>query len=86
MISMELKVGVITHFYNKIGVAVVELSEPLQVGDTIHIIGHTTDLTQKVEFIQMEHKNIERAEKGQGIGLKVNGEVKEKDLVYKVTD
>lgn len=83
---MELKVGIITHFYKKIGVAVVELSEPLQIGDTIHISGHATDLTQKVESMQIEHQNIERAEKNQIIGLKVQGEVKEKDLVYKVTD
>ncbi|MEW6213966.1 MAG: translation elongation factor-like protein [Nitrospirota bacterium] len=83
---MELKVGTITHFYKRIGVAVVELSEPLQVGDTIHISGHATDLTQKVESMQIEHQNVERAEKGQSIGLKVKGEVKEKDLVYKVTD
>ena len=82
---MEVEVGRITHFYNKIGVAVVELSGPLQVGDTIHISGHTTDLTQKVESMQMEHQNIQRAENGQGIGLKLNGEVKEKDIVYKVT-
>jgi methylated-DNA-[protein]-cysteine S-methyltransferase len=84
--SMELEVGRIAHFYKKIGVAVVELSGPLQVGDTIHISGHTTDLTQKVESMQMEHQNIQRAEKGQGVGLKVNGQVKEKDIVYKVTD
>jgi putative protease len=83
---MESQVGRITHFYKKIGVAVVDLSAPLQIGDTIHISGHTTDLTQKVESMQMEHQNIERAEKGQGIGLKVNGEVKENDIVYKVTD
>jgi translation elongation factor EF-1alpha len=83
---MESQVGRITHFYKKIGVAVIELSAPLQIGDTIHIIGHATDLTQKVESIQMEHQNIERAEKGQGVGLKVNGEVRERDIVYKVTD
>ena len=83
---MELKIGTITHFYTKIGVAVVELSEPLQVGDTIHISGHTTDLTQKVESMQVEHQNVERAEKGQSIGLKIKEEVREKDLVYKVTD
>lgn len=83
---MEVEVGRITHFYTKIGVAVVELSGPLQVGDTIHIRGHTTDLTQNVESMQMEHQNIQRAEKGQGIGLKINGQVKEKDIVYKVTD
>ena len=83
---MELKVGTITHVYTKIGVAVVDLSEPLQIGDTIHISGHTTNLTQKVESMQVEHQKIERAEKGQTIGLKVTGEVREKDLVYKVTD
>jgi translation elongation factor EF-1alpha len=83
---MELKIGTITHFYTKIGVAVVELSEPLQVGDTIHISGHTTDLTQKVESMQVEHQNVERAEKGQSIGLKVKEEVREKASVYKVTD
>jgi putative protease len=83
---MESRVGRITHFYKKIGVAVVELSAPLQTGDTIHISGHITNLTQKVESMQMEHQNIERAEKGQGVGLKVNGEVRENDIVYKVTD
>jgi translation elongation factor EF-1alpha len=83
---MELKVGTVTHVYTKIGVAVVDLSEPLQIGDTIHISGHTTNLTQKVESMQVEHQKIERAEKGQTIGMKVTGEVREKDLVYKVTD
>src|SRR4030043_1701346 len=83
---MEVEVGRITHFYKKIGVAVLELSGPLQVGDTIHISGTTTDLTLKVEYMQMEHQNIQRAEKGQDIGLKLNGEVKEKDIVYKVAD
>lgn len=81
---MELKAGVITHFYKKIGVAVLDLSEPLQVGDTIRILGRTTDITQKVESMQIEHQNVERAEKGQRIGLKVQGDVREKDLVYKV--
>jgi translation elongation factor EF-1alpha len=83
---MDLQVGKITHFYKKIGVAVVELSAPLQVGDTLHISGQTTDFTQKVESIQIEHQNVEKAEKGQSIGLKVKGEVREKDIVYKITD
>lgn len=81
---MELKVGVITHLYKKIGVAVLDLSEPLQVGDTIRILGRTTDITQKVESMQIEHQNVERAERGQCIGLKVQGDVREKDIVYKV--
>jgi putative protease len=83
---MEQKVGTIEHIYKKIGVAIVDLSDSLQLGDTIHIKGNTTDLTQKVESMQIEHKNVERAEKGQCIGLKVTGVVKEKDIVYKVTD
>lgn len=83
---MELKAGIITHVYKKISVAVVELSEPLQVGDTIHISGRTTDLTQKVESMQIEHQNVEKAERGQSIGLRVKGEVRERDLVYKVSE
>jgi translation elongation factor EF-1alpha len=83
---MESQVGSITHFYKKIGVAIVELTDSLLVGDTIHISGHTTDLSQKVDSMQMEHQNIEKAEKGQTIGLKVTDEVRVKDLVFKVTD
>lgn len=84
--SMELKVGIVTHFYKKIGVAIVELSEPLEVGDTIHIVGRTTDFTQKVESMQIQHQNVERAEKGQCIGLKVKEEVRVKDHIYKVVE
>ena len=83
---MESQIGRVTHFYNKIGVAIVELSDSLLVGDTIHISGHTTNLTQKIDSIQIEHQNIEKAEKGQEIGIKVTDEVRVKDLVFKVTD
>ena len=83
---MESQIGRVTHFYNKIGVAIVELSDSLLVGDTIHISGHTTNLTQKIDSIQIEHQNIEKAEKGQEVGIKVTDEVREKDLVFKVTD
>ena len=61
---MESQIGSVTHFYKKIGVAIIELTESLLVGDTIHITGHTTDLTQKVDSMQMEHQDIEKAEKG----------------------
>ena len=83
---MESQIGRVTHFYNKIGVAIVELSDSLLVGDTIHISGHTTNLTQKIDSIQIEHQNIEKAEKGQEVGIKVTDEVRVKDLVFKVTD
>jgi putative protease len=67
-------------------VAIVDLSEPLQVGDTIHISGHHTDLTQKVDSIQIEHQDVQKAERGQSIGVRVNGEVREHDLVFKVVN
>lgn len=83
---MEIRAGTISHVYKKIGVAIVDLSDTLQVGDTIHIIGRHTDLTQKVESIQIEHQNVQKAERGQSIGLKVNGEVREHDIVFKVVN
>jgi putative protease len=58
---MEVRLGTISHIYKKIGVAIVDLSEPLQVGDTIHISGHHTDLTQKVDSIQIEHQDVQKA-------------------------
>jgi translation elongation factor EF-1alpha len=78
-----VEVGHITHFFTKIGVAVVELTAPLAVGDRILIKGPTTDLEQVVESMQIEHENIERAEAGQSIGLKVKQRVRETDIVYK---
>ncbi|MCS7258103.1 MAG: hypothetical protein NZ601_01830 [candidate division WOR-3 bacterium] len=84
---IEKKVGKVTHFFGKISVAVVELTDDsLSVGDTIHIKGHTSDFTQKVESMQIEHKNVERAEIGQSIGLKVIAHAHENDIVYKVIE
>ena len=78
-----IKVGRITHFFSKIGVAVVELTAPLAVGERILIKGPSTDFEQVVESMQIEHKNIPRAEAGQSIGLKTTEHAREKDIVYK---
>jgi putative protease len=78
-----VEVGRVTHYFTKIGVAVVELKAPLAVGDRIAIKGPTTDFEQVVESMQIEHKNVQRAEAGQSIGLKVIQRVREKDIVYK---
>ena len=77
-------VGTITHYYDKIGVAIVELSDKLKVGYTIAIEGKTTNFTQKVESIQIEHINVEEAGNGESIGLKVDQKVRDGDKVYKV--
>ena len=78
-----VEVGHITHFFSKISVAVVELTAPLTTGDRILVKGPSTDFEQVVESMQIEHKNIQRAEAGQSIGLKTVQHVRERDLVYK---
>jgi translation elongation factor EF-1alpha len=78
-----IEVGRITHFFSKINVAVIELKAALSVGDTIAIKGPTTDFEQHVDSMQIEHENVQRAEPGQSIGLKVMQRVRETDMVYK---
>lgn len=78
-----IEVGRITHFFSKINVAVIELKAALSVGDTIAIKGPTTDFEQHVDSMQIERENVQRAEPGQSIGLKVMQRVRETDMVYK---
>jgi hypothetical protein len=78
-----IEIGQIIHFFSKIGVGVIELKLPLAVGDRILIKGPTTDFEQTVDSMQIDRKNIPRAEGGQSIGLKLAQTVKEKDTVYK---
>ena len=79
------KVGEVFHYFGKIGVAAIRLTDgALAVGDTIQIQGASTNLTEVVESLQMEHATVARAEKGQEVGVKVKDRAREKDLVYKV--
>ena len=81
----EKLIGKITHYFGKIGVAVLELTEGgLKTGETIHIVGHGADFEQAVESMQVEHENVETAKKGDSVGLKVDEEVKPGTEVYKV--
>lgn len=77
-------IGKVTHFYPKIGVAVVEILDKIKVGDEILIKGNTTNFRQIVESIQIEHEKIDRAEKGDSVGLKVVNRVREGDEVFKI--
>ncbi len=81
----DFKIGKVTHFYDKIGVAVVELSADLNIGDKIKFVRGGEDLfEQNVDSIQIEHEKKDSAGKGEVIGLKVAQEVKEGAEVYKV--
>ena len=80
------KIGKISHYYGKIGVAVVDLEDTLAVGDTIEISGPATNVTQTVDSMQIEHENVKQAKKGQSIGMKVSDRVRENDVVYKIIE
>jgi len=82
---VEEKVGVVEHFFTKIGVAAIKITDgELKVGDTIHIVGATTDFKQKVESMQINKQPVEIAKPGDEIGIKVIDRVRENDVVYKV--
>lgn len=84
ILSPPKRVGRISHYFTKIGVAVVEVEAPIRVGDKISIEGATTNFQQTVKSMQIQHKPIKLARKGSSIGLKVKARCREGDVVYKI--
>ena len=84
MERIEEEIGIIANYFSKISVAVVDLIASLSVGEKILIKGSTTNFEQTVDSMQIEHQNIENAESGQSIGLKVVDNVRKGDKVYKI--
>ncbi len=80
----EREVGKVTHYYSNIGVAIVEVTDTIRVGDKIHIQGATSDFEQEIGSMQIEHETVETAELGQAIGLKVDEKVRGGDKVFVV--
>ncbi len=79
----EKKIGYVTHYYNDLHVATVKVTDgELHLGDTIHIEGHTSDFTQKIGSMELEHQSIEVAKPGDIIGIATNEYVREHDTVY----
>jgi putative protease len=79
-------VGEITHFFTHINVAVIKLKGGLKEGEKILIEGATTSLEQEAKSMQIEHKKVKEAKKGQSIGLKVQDRVREGDKVFRVKE
>jgi len=79
------RIGVVTHFYGAPSVAIVKLEAgTLRVGDTIHFQGHTTDFSQRIESLQVEHAAVDQVGPDDDFGVKVAQHVREHDVVYKV--
>ena len=77
-------VGKVRHYFSKIGVAVIDVESVLRVGDEISIEGTSTNVQQRIDSMQVEHKNVSEAKKGESVGLKVSDRVREGDLVFRV--
>jgi hypothetical protein len=79
----EKILGTVTHYFPKVRAAVIKLKTPLSLGDVIKIKGHTTDFTQTITSMQIDHVSINSAKKGDEIGLLVESRVRQHDVVCK---
>ena len=84
MAEEEKLVGKVTHYYSKIGVAIVELSAGVAVGDQFHFKGKSTDFRDSVSSMQVEHAEVAKASKGGTVGIKVSQAVREGDEVFRM--
>lgn len=83
MKGKKAKAGVVTHYYNHLGVGSVKLLSTLHVGDHVHIQGHTTSFDQAISHLQLDHREITCGKKGEEVGIQVNERVRKGDLLYR---
>jgi putative protease len=80
----EERIGTVTHYFGHLSVAAVRMeSGSLRIGDTIHVVGRTSDFRQRIESMQVEHEPVSEVRAGQEFGLKVTDHARENDIVYK---
>jgi hypothetical protein len=82
---METRIGEVTHYFDKLGVAVLSLSGELKVGDSVHFLGHQTDFTQTIDSMQIEHQPVQSAAPKQEVALKTAQPVHKGADVLKVS-
>lgn len=81
----EQLVGKITHYFAKAGVAAIKITHgELHVGDTIHVVGHTSDFTQAIDSMQVNHAPVPVARTGDEIGIKAAQHAREHDQIFKI--
>jgi len=83
---MEVEIGRVTHYYNHLNVAVLKLTDGLKLGDRIHILGHSTDLIERVASMEVQHHPVVWVKPGDDVAVKVTEPVHEHDLVYRITE
>ncbi len=81
---MEDPIGKVTHYFGHLSVAAVELTAPLAVGDQVHVKGHTTDFSQKIDSLEVEHQKVSTAAPGDNVAFKVPDKARPGDQVFRV--
>ncbi len=76
-------IGTVTHYFGHLSVAAITLTEPLSVGERIHILGHTTDVVESVGSMEIDHRSVERASPGDDVAINVTEHVREHDHVFR---
>ncbi len=79
-------IGEVTHYFNKIDVAVLRLTHPLSVGSQVRFVGASTDFTQEISSMQIDHVAVDEVRPGDDVAVKVDQRVRAGDLVYQVED
>lgn len=77
-------IGKVVHWYDKIGVAVLDLKGALKVGDTIKVQKGDEEFDEEIESMQIEHKSVKSAKKGDEVAIKLSKTAKDGALIYKV--
>ena len=83
---MDVRIGKVTHYFDRIGVAVLDLYGDVKVGDMIRIHGRTADFTQAIDSMEIEHQKVPSAGAGAEVAIKVIESVHEGDTVFKVSE
>ena len=78
------EIGRVAGFFAHPSVAIIELTAPLKLGETIHLKGHTTDFQQLAESMQVDHAPVQEAHAGQSVGVKVTNRCRQHDVVYRL--
>ena len=81
---MEDPIGKVTHYFGHIGVAAVQLTGPLAVGDQIHVKGHTTDFRQAIDSLEIEHQKVIKAGPGDEVAFRVTDKTRTGDQVFRI--
>lgn len=82
---MRKRIGTVTHYYNRIGVAVLELDAPLKMGDRLLFLGHTSEFIQPVSSLEIDHRKVQEVGAGAEAAIKVMQRVRQGDQVFKVS-